>query len=59
MSLAKRPRTLRISLDDVIVKLNAMHRTSKRAEEIPATAVTQRSCSGRDRKRAMRGMATT
>ena len=45
---APSPTGDRISLDDVIAKLNATDRTNKRAEEILDAAATLRDCSGRD-----------
>jgi hypothetical protein len=49
----------KVSLDGVIAKLKALDRTSQRAEEILAAAITLRDSSGRDRLRALRTMATT
>ena len=48
-----------ISLADVIAKFEAMGRTTERAEEILAAAITLRDSSGRDRKYALQNMATT
>ena len=49
----------KISLDNVIAKLNAVDGFNKRAEEILAAAITLRDSSGRDRQRALRSMAAT
>ena len=59
MPFAKRPRTLRISLDDVISKFEAMDGIAEDAEKILAAAITLRDNSGRDRKEALRSMAAT
>ena len=57
--MAKRPRTLRISLDDVISKFEAMDGIAEDAEKILAAAITLRDSSGRDRLSALRSMAAT
>ena len=47
-----------ISLDDVIAKLKAAGNEDTRGEEILAAAITLRDSSGRDRKDALRKMAS-
>ena len=49
----------KISLDDVIAQLSAMERTNNRCEQILAAAITLRDSRGRDRKEALRNMAST
>ena len=48
-----------ISLDDAIAQLRAVERTNDRGEEILAAAITLRDSRGRDRKEALRSMAST
>ena len=57
--MAKRPRTLRISLDDVISKFEAMDGIAEDAEKILAAAITLRDSRGRDRVEAFRTLAAT
>ena len=47
------------SLDDIIAQLGAVEGINKRGEEILAAAITLRDSKGRDRKEALRKMAST